>query len=174
MLDISKRKKRYVLSYVLLFVAFILQTTLVQKAAIFKVSPSLLLVLVVCFSLINEPIPSAVFAVVSGFLLDISAGRVLGFNALLMMYLALGIAYFGQDFFRETPRSAAFLVIVCTVVYETLFSVFNFAIFGEPSFWYVLMRVVVVEALYNGVVTLLLYAFCSKFMRIKSGRSLFD
>lgn len=174
MLNISNRKKRYVISYVLLFVVFILQTTLVQKAAIFSVSPSLLLVLVICFSLINEPVPSATFAVVSGFLLDISFGRVLGFNALLMMYLALGISYVGQDFFRETSRSASFLVILCTIVYETFFSVFNFAIFGESSFWYVLVRVVTVEALYNSIVTFPIYAMCSKFTRIKNGRTLFD
>lgn len=174
MLNIGKRKKRYITSYVLLFVAFILQTTLVRELSVLNVAPSLLLVLAVCFSLVNDEIASAVFSLVAGFLLDISSGRVLGFNGLLMMYMSLAIAYFGQDYFRDTSRSAAFLVMICTLVYETLFSVFNFAIFGEGSVFYVLLKVVLIETLYNGIIAMPVFVMCRKFMRIKTGRSLFD
>lgn len=174
MFNISKRKKRYILSYVFLFVAFILQTTLIQNLKIFNVAPSLLLVTVVCFSLINDIVPSAVFAVVAGFLLDISAGRVIGLNALLMMYLSFAVVVAGQDLFRETSRSAAFLIMICTVIFETVFAFFNFAIFSKPSVWYTILRVVLVEAVYNGIVAIPIYLLFCRFLRIRTGHSLFD
>ena len=170
----NKRTKRYILSYVLLVAAYILQTTLIGRTAVFGVTPSLLLIMVVCFSLVNDYVPSCTFGVVTGFLLDISSGRVLGFNAILMMYLALGVVSAGQEFFRDTGRSAAFLVVICTIVYETVFSFFNFSIFGNGAFWYMLVRMILVEALYNGIVAIPVYLLFKNTLKIKTGHSLFD
>ncbi|MBE7013051.1 MAG: rod shape-determining protein MreD [Ruminococcaceae bacterium] len=170
----STRKKRYIISYVLLVAAYILQTTLVREIAIFKVSPSLILVSVVCFSLVNEPVGAAVYGGIAGILMDISSGRTLGFNAVLMMYLALLVVFAGQEFFRDTLRSATFVVVLSTVVYEVVYAFFNFAIFGDSSFWYMIFRVVLVEALYNAVFAPFVYMLYRRFLKIRTGHSLFD
>lgn len=170
----NKRKKRYILSYVLLFVALILQTTLIGELTIFGIAPSLILVLVVCFSLMNDCIPSAVFAVTAGLLLDISGGRIIGFNALLMMYLSIGVVFAGQEFFRETPRAAAMLVAISTFVYELIYFIFSFAIFGGAHFFYMIARIILIECVYNAIVAIPVYFFVNKFLRITSTHSLLD
>lgn len=170
----NKRKRRYILSYALLFAALILQTTLLGELTFFGVAPSLMLVLVVCFSLMNDCIPSAVFAVVAGLLLDISGSRIIGFNALLMMYLSLGVVFFGQEFFRETPRAASMLVALSTFVYEMIYFIFSFAIFGGAHFFYMIARIILIECVYNALVAVPIYFLVNNFLRIRSTRSLLD
>ncbi len=170
----SKRTRCYVVSYASLFVALILQTTLIRELAVFGVAPSLILVTVVCFSLMNDAVPSAAFALVAGLLLDISGGRLIGFNGLLMLYLSLGVVFFGQEFFRETPRAAAMLVAASTFVYELVFFIFSFVIFGGAHFFYMTARVILVEAVYNAIAAFPIYFYVLKFMKIRSGHSLLD
>ncbi|MBQ6999345.1 MAG: rod shape-determining protein MreD [Clostridia bacterium] len=170
----NKRKRHYMLSYVLLFVALILQTTLIGELTIFGIAPSLMLILVVCFSLMNDCIPSAVFAVVAGLLLDVSGGRIIGFNALLMMYLSIGVVFVGQEFFRETPRAAAMLVAISTFAYEMIYFIFSLAIFGGAHFFYMIVRVILIECVYNAVLAIPVYFLVNKFLRIRSTHSLLD
>ena len=170
----SKKKRRYILSYVLLFAALILQTTLLSELTVFGIAPSLILVMVICFSLMNDCVPSAVFAVTAGLLLDISGGRITGFNALLMMYLSIGVVLLGQEFFRETPRAAAILVAISTFVYELIYFIFCFAIFGGAHFFYMIVRVILIECVYNAIITIPVYFFVNKFLRVRNIHSLLD
>ena len=170
----SKHKIRYIFIYISLFVTLILQTTIVSELSLFGVVPSLILVTVICFSLINDYIPSAVFATVAGLLTDISGSRIIGFNALLMLYLALGVVYVGQEFLRDTPKAAIVLVLAGTFVYEMVYFIFGFAIFGGEHFFYIIARVILIECVYNAIVTLPIYFYISKFLKIRSGHSLLD
>ncbi|MBR2476506.1 MAG: rod shape-determining protein MreD [Clostridia bacterium] len=170
----NRRKGRYALAYFSLIVALVLQTTLVKEIAIFGISPMLVLVLVVCFSLMNDSIPSAIFAVIAGLLLDVAGNRAFGLNALMMMYLSLGVSTVGREFFQDTSRSAIILVFVGTLLYETVYFICNFLIFGSGHFWYMLWRVTLVEAVYNAILTILVYYYCNKFLKLVVSRSLLD
>lgn len=170
----SKRRRHYILSYVSLFIALILQTTLMRELDFFGISPSLILVMVICFSLMNDIIPSAIFAVVAGLLLDIYGGRIIGFNTLLMMYLSLGVVMFGREFFRETPRASSALVAIGTFVYELIYFTFSIAIFGGSHYFYMIVRVILIESVYNAAVAIPIYFYVSKFLKIRSGHSLLD
>lgn len=169
-----KRKMMYALAYISLFVALILQTTVVGEFSFFGVSPSPVLAIVVCFALVNDYLPSTVFAVIAGLLLDITGGRIIGFNALIMMYFSLGVVYIGQEFFRETPKSAVMMTVAGTFIYELIFFIFSFVIFGSGHFFYMLLRVVIIECIYNGLIALPIYFYVSKFLRIRRSRSLLD
>lgn len=170
----SKRKRRYVLSYVSLFAALILQTTFICELDIFGVAPSLIMVMVICFSLMNDIIPSAVFAAVAGLLLDISGGRIIGFNTLLMIYLSIGVVMFGSEFFRDTPRAAAALVAMGTFAYELIYFTFSIAIFGGSHFFYMIVRVILLESVYNAILAIPVYFYVNRFLRIRSSHSLLD
>ena len=170
----NRRKSHLVLAYFSLIVALILQTTLVKEIAIFGVSPMLVMVLVVCFSLMNDSVPSAIFAVVAGLMLDVLGSRTLGLNALMMLYLSLGVSTVGREFFQDTLRSAIILVFVGTLLYETIYFILNFLVFGSGHFWYVLWRVTLVEAVYNAVLAILVYYYCNKFMKLVVSHSLLD
>ena len=170
----SKRKMKYVLLYVNLFIALILQTTLICRLSFFGVVPSLILVAVICFALVNDYVDSAVFAGVAGLLMDIAGGRIIGFNSLLMLYLSLGMVYVGQEFFRENIKAAVILVAAGTLVYEMVYFIFTFAIFGGSHFFYMMWRVVMVECLYNALLAIPVYLYVDKFFKIRGGRSLLD
>lgn len=170
----NKRRKKYILLYVSLLITFILQTTVAEKIAVFNVAPQLLLVFAICFSMANDVVPSMVFSAISGLLTDIAGGRVIGFNALLMMYLSMGIVYIGSEFFRDTPRAAVMLTALCTFLYELVFFIFTFAIFGNAYFFYIIYRVILAEVVYNSIIAVPVYLYVQKFLRIKSGNSLLD
>lgn len=170
----NKRRKKYVLLYVSLLITFILQTTVAEKIAVFNVAPQMLLVFAICFSMANDVVPSMVFSGIAGLLTDISGSGVVGFNTLLMLYLSLGIVYIGSEFFRDTPRAAIMLTALCTFLYELVFFIFTFAIFGDAHFFYMVYRVILPEIVYNSIVSIPIYLYVQKFLRIKSGNSLLD
>ena len=170
----NKRNKKYVLAYVSLVIAFVLQTTLFQNLKIFGISPSLIMVLAICFSIVNTPLPSVIFSAIAGLMLDISSGRIVGLNAMMMMYMSLGISCYIKEMFMDTPRSAVMITALATFVYECIFCILSFVIFGNGSFWYMIYRVILLEVLYNGLVAFFIYFYTDKFLKIQVGQSLWD
>ncbi|MBE7030215.1 MAG: rod shape-determining protein MreD [Ruminococcaceae bacterium] len=142
---------RTAVSYLLLFVALILQSTLGQACTIFGVAPNLVLTLAVCLCLTGEPLWSAVFGLVAGLLLDISGGQIVGFEAILMLYLGLGASLFGNYCFRGNVHVTAITVFGATFIYQTVFVLAGLFLFGNGSFGAAL-RTIFLESFYNAAV----------------------
>ena len=145
----------------IIFGAYILQTTAAQYVTLWGVKPNLLLILVVSFALIGGSIRGAVVGLAAGLLLDISSGRAVGFYALVGMYLGLVVGIYSIRFFKENYRAAVLCVFLSTILYETFVFLWGLAIYHEP-FWnhiFFMLRTIVIEGMYNGVVALLAYPF---------------
>ena len=65
----------YILSYLTLAVLFIVQTTLSRYIDIFGIAPNLIFVYVLCYSIYNFPVRSAVLCAVAGFITDLYSGQ---------------------------------------------------------------------------------------------------
>ncbi|MFZ3062939.1 MAG: rod shape-determining protein MreD [Actinomycetota bacterium] len=74
--------QRYLLSFLLMLLAFLTQTVVVPYIRIFGVQPDLILVVAVCFSLTEGLIYGATAGFVGGFFEDLLLARYMGFNIL--------------------------------------------------------------------------------------------
>ena len=131
--------------------AFITQTSLIHSFEIFSIVPNLLVVLTICFSLVETNLlASSVFGLACGFLLDAAGnGAVFGVNALLCMLLALLCTYAGEKFFKGKFWVSMLFVLVAGMLYEAVYYVLFLGMWQGGYLVYSLVHVVVPTAVYN-------------------------
>ena len=161
---------KHVKKSLILFAALILQNVFGGHIAVLGIKPSLFLVITVIFSLNSDDVWEAlIYGVATGFVYDVFWGRVFGGMTVLMMYIAVAIYYAGEYLYKKTVTEAAAITFIGTLIIEALFYGVNFALFGDKSFLYALLRIIIPTAAYNSIVTALIYQRLSKVFDKKRG-----
>src|SRR5690554_5151581 len=99
------------------FIILSVQSTLLEYLKIFNVKPNLILCFVVCASLLNEKWEGAAVGFLTGLALDMASGSVLGFNSLLFMYAAIGIASICRYVFKENFLIVVLVTFITSILY---------------------------------------------------------
>lgn len=140
-----------VLTYLVLLIVFVLQSTVCRYIEILHTIPNLLLVFVVCYSMHAEPLKATVLATITGLLIDLYGAKHLGLNAIMMMYLGLALSCISSDFIRTNFFTVLVAVVISTFLYEGIYAFLVYFIFSKISVG-VLFTVVSYETVYNLVV----------------------
>lgn len=136
------------LTFVLLFV---IQTSVGSYLKIFNVSPNLLLTFVIIYSVNSELLKAALAGCVCGLLTDAAGAGVMGYNALLMMYIAAMSSVFANKFYNENKLVSSLNVFIIGFIYEFIkVAVFN-ALYGELPVFYMTWRYILPECIFNSI-----------------------
>lgn len=155
--------KLKILFYSFFIIIFLLlQTTLLDYAAIYGVTPNILIVFVIVTALIRGNIEGGSVGFFAGLVVDMMFGSMLGFYALLGFYLGIAAGSINRRLFRENLLVVLFFTFVYSVVYETVVYIMNTIMSGEMELLYPLSRVILPEAVYNCVVAVLIYTLLIK------------
>ena len=152
----------YVLSYLTLAVLYIFSTTSARYIEIFGIAPDLIFVFAVCYSMYNFPVRSAVLCAVSGLVVDLYSGSYIGLNALLYMYIGIGISNFASSLIRKNMLATVLGVLAVSLVYHTAVLVIDYVIPLHTGFWYPLVRIVLPTAVYDAVFTVVISLWAKK------------
>ncbi|GAE88610.1 rod shape-determining protein MreD [Acetivibrio straminisolvens] len=91
-----------IVSYaVLIFIIALIQSTVLGSISVFNVKPNLLLILIVSAALLGNNVEGAVIGFICGLTQDMLSGRVIGFYALLGLYLGLGVSFINKRLYKE-------------------------------------------------------------------------
>ena len=93
------RIRRKIVLFLLLLVCFIVQGTFLKVIAIGSISPNLILIFVVSFGFMRGKKEGIFVGFFAGLLLDIMFGTVIGFYALIYMYIGYLNGFFKRIFF---------------------------------------------------------------------------
>lgn len=148
---------RIPITALILFVNFILQTTLFQLLAIRGIFPNTALIIVTSYALLRGSREGAIVGGFTGLLMDIFFSRMIGFYTLL--YLAVGLL-FGRsqkNFYRENYLLPVIFCAFSTVLFQTVLYVTGFLFRGEGNILYFLFSVLVPELVYTAIVTIPVY-----------------
>lgn len=152
----------YILSYLTLAVLFIAQTTLSRYIDIFGIAPNLIFVYVLCYSIYNFPVRSAVLCAVAGFITDLYSGQYVGLNTLLFMYIGIAISNFASTLIKKHVWTAAVGVLVVSLVYSTVILVTDYVMPGYSSFLYPFVRIALPTAVYDMIVSFVMALWARK------------
>lgn len=141
-----------------IFIFLLLQTTLLDYAAIYSVTPNILIVFVIVTALIRGNAEGGAVGFFAGLAVDMLFGSVLGFYALLGFYLGIAAGSINRRLFRENLLVVLFFTFVYSVVYETVVYILNTIMSGNIELLNPLTRVILPEAVYNSAVAVLIYA----------------
>ena len=137
--------KRKLVVGLLIFICFLLQCTVFHAFAFGSIVPNLMLIL------------TASFGFFSGLFIDIFFGEVLGFYALLYMYIGYTNGKFNRIFYPEDIKLPMALIIVSDLFYGVTCYILLFLMRTKFHFSYYFIHIILPEIVYTTFITIFLY-----------------
>lgn len=99
------------------------------------------------------------YRIFSGLLVDIMAGKIIGFTALLYMLAGFLNGIFHKEYVKEQLIFPILLVLSCDFLYGIAVFVTGFLVRNKLSFGFYVVRIIFPEIIYTGVITIFAYVF---------------
>ena len=138
----------------ILFLAVIVQVSILDDVDILNGRPKLLLVTVVCVALLRGAIFGAVAGFIAGFIADTGTFTTLGFTSLLLTLAGYWTGRYGETTGRDRAHAPLLSVAVVTALFQIGALLLHFVL-GEPA----PARAVLLEGLLPTVVLNVLLTF---------------
>lgn len=143
--------------FAIIAICFLLQSTLFQSLAIASISPNLMVVVASTFGFMRGRKEGMWIGFFSGLLLDIFFGTVIGFYALIYMYIGYINGFFRKIFFPEDIKLPMILIAASDLACSMLVYLFLFFLRGKFNLGYYLLHIIIPELVYTIMVTVVLY-----------------
>lgn len=157
--------RRKIVVFLLIILFFILQNTVFKAFALASVSPNLLLVLTASMGLMRGEKEGLLTGFFCGLLLDIFYGSILGFYALVYLFIGYGNGKFHHLFSDEDIKLPMVWIAFSDLAYGLLIYFFLFIFRGKFEFRYYFLHIIVPELIYTIVAMLVFYQLIRKLNR---------
>jgi rod shape-determining protein MreD len=149
----------------LVFVAAIVQVTLLSDIDVFHGAPDIVLVTLVAVALLQGTIFGAAAGFGAGLVVDIATLQTLGVTSLLLTLAGYWIGRYGETTGRDRTHAPFVSVAVVTLLYSIGALVLHYML-GEPASAHrVLLNGFPFQLLFNLILTLPVYALCRRLFR---------
>jgi len=149
--------RRFIISVILIILCFLLQTTFFQGLDFGGIVPNLMIVLTASFGFMRGEKTGLLYGFFCGLLVDIFFANVLGFNAMIYMYIGYANGKFNRIFFPEEIKLPLVLILVSDLIYGFSYYVILFLLRGKFNLGFYFLHIILPEMVYTILVTLLLY-----------------
>lgn len=148
---------RKIIVALFIILCFVLQCSVFDSLAFAGIIPNLMIILTSSFGFMRGEKEGLVIGFFSGLLNDIFFGSFLGFYALLLMYIGYLNGKFSRIFYPEDIKLPLALIVISDLSYGIICYVLTFMLRSRFQFTYYFMHIILPEALYTIVITLILY-----------------
>lgn len=148
---------RKVVVTLLVIACFCLQCTLFKALSLAFITPNLLIVVTSSFGFMRGKKEGLIIGFFAGLLIDIFYGDVLGFYALIYMYIGYINGFFNKIFYDEDIKLPMILITMSDLVYGFVIYLFLFLLRTRLDFGYYFIHIIVPEVIYTVVITIVLY-----------------
>ncbi len=143
--------------FIFIFVCFILQSTVFRSLSFAGIVPNLLIVLTSAYGFMRGENEGMVIGFFCGLLIDIFFGDILGFYALIMMYIGFINGKFNMIFYPEDLKLPLGLIVISDLSYGMVCYILMFMLKGKFDFWFYFTNIILPELVYTMIITCLLY-----------------
>ena len=164
MAQLNQRKKngvKWLLYTFLLFLAFILQTT-VGFLQVFGVKPIFILPVMVYISMFEGELAGAVIGIVGGLFWDTAADKLLGFNAIIMMVICVSVALLVMYLVRVNVWNALLFVFAGALLQGLIDFFFYYLIWDYDYSYLILLKKILPTVLYTTLISPLFFFIIRK------------
>jgi rod shape-determining protein MreD len=148
-----------------MFVAAIVQVTLLSDIDVFHGAPDLVLVTLVGVALLRGTIFGAAAGFGAGLVVDTATLQTLGVTSLLLTIAGYWIGRYGETTGRDRTHAPFVSVAVVTLLYSLGALVLHYMLGDPASAQRVLLNAFPFELLFNLLLTLPVYALCRRLFR---------
>lgn len=150
--------KRFVVFIIFIALAVFFQSTsLYDKINVKDVAPDFILIIVCIAAFLTGPVPGQVLGFVTGFVVDILSGGLLGLFAFTYTLIGYAIGLIGQRIYGKSALITITILFAVTIIKAAILSMLA-AIFLRPGYFgYFLKGRVFLEAVMNGFISPILF-----------------
>ena len=149
--------KKVIVSAFFTVVCILLQCTLFRSLSFGGIIPNLMIIVTASYGLMRGRKSGLLIGFFSGLLMDIFFGSLIGFYALLYMYIGYLNGIFRKMFYPEDIKLPMILILASDLLYSLVCYILLFLLNGRFAFSYYFMNIILPEMVYTIVVTCGLY-----------------
>jgi len=149
--------KRNIILFFVILCGFVLQTTLFQTLSFGGISPNILIIITVSYGFMHGKKCGMVVGFLCGLLMDIFYGSVLGFYALVYLYIGAANGVFHSIFYQDDVKLPLVLILASDFVYSFTCYVLLYLLRGRFNFIFYLKNIIIPEIVYTIFVTVFIY-----------------
>lgn len=142
--------------FVILF-SFVLQTTLFQSLSFGDISPNLLIIVTASYGFMYGKRYGMSVGFICGLLMDIFYGNILGFYALIYLYIGALNGVFERVFYQDDIKLPLALITGSDFMYSLVCYILLFMLRGRFQFLFYLQHIIFPELIYTIFITIFLY-----------------
>ena len=154
----------------LIFISFLLETAVFNHFALANIVPKFTIILTSAFGFMRGEKDGMVIGFACGFLSDIFFGSVLCFYALILTYIGYINGKFSRIFYPEDIKLPMALIVVSDLSYGVMCYILLFLLQGRFNFPYYFTSIILPEALYTILVTVVVYPIILKLNQLLEAR----
>ena len=141
----------------LILITFILQSTVFQSLSIASIVPNLLLILTVSFGFMRGKKEGRLVGFVCGILIDIFYGNLLGFYALIYMYIGYLNGFLCKVYYDEDVKVPMILTAISDLAYGFAVYGLQFMLRGRLHVMNYVWHIMLPEMIYTVLITVIIY-----------------
>lgn len=149
--------KSKVVLFFTIFVSFLLQCTVLPVISIGSITPNLILILCISMGLMRGRKSGMWIGFFCGLLVDMFYGSVFGFYALIYMYIGFLSGYAHRICYDDDIKVPVLLAGIGDLLYGLAVYALQFLLRGRLGLMSYLFRIILPEAFYTVILTLLVY-----------------
>lgn len=158
--------KRFLINFILITVAFLiyfLQENFFDWFTIAGVMPNLFVIYILFIGLFSGKNKGMVYGAGIGLMLDILVGDKIGIYAISLALVGLAAGIFAKNFSKDGRMTIMLMVAALTFALELLVYLLNFFILEINFEIFLFLKIVLIEILYNVLLTIILYPLFKKY-----------
>ena len=162
---------KYFIGQVLLIIlTFILQTTIILKISIADVVPNLIIILVSVYGFSKGENSGMITGFIAGLLCDIFFGPILGFHALLLIFLGYANGKITKLYYPDYLIYPFLMVGLSSFTYNFVYYVCMFLLRSRFEFEIYLKEIIIPEFLYTLIISIIFVPFILRWNSLFSRR----
>ncbi|MEZ3461364.1 MAG: rod shape-determining protein MreD [Lachnospiraceae bacterium] len=149
--------KRNIILFLVILCGFVLQTTLFQALNFGGISPNILIIITVSYGFMRGKKYGMIVGFICGLLMDIFYGDVLGFYALVYLYIGAANGVFHSIFYQDDIKLPLVLILASDFAYSFTCYVLLYLLRRRFDLIFYFKNIIIPEIVYTVFVTVFIY-----------------
>lgn len=158
--------KKFVINLVLIIIGFLiyfLQSNFFSWFNISGVRPNLFVIYILFIGLFGNKSMGILYGAIFGIIIDLLFEDKIGINMIGLVLVGFIAIIFNRNFSKDSRMTIMFMVLGLTIIFEVFSYFFNYIVYSINLEILSFMRILIIEAIYNVLITIIIYPLIQKF-----------
>ncbi len=155
--DFKQYLKRILVIAFVIYICFLLQTSVFSRYPLAGVTPNILICVVSTYGFMKGRTQGIIIGFFTGLLIDVFSGSLFGVYALIYMYIGMLNGFFKKQFFGDDLRLPMILIGTSDLLYGISSYLCFFAIRKQYDFLFYVFNIILPEVVYTLLVSIFIY-----------------